>query len=400
MSQPIRFKEPKIIRAARGWFISLYYLLPDNSGYKRFEISGGVNYIKNLQEREKVLQNMLTHLKKQLQNGFNPFLPELEQAYKAAIEEKKESIAKIELKEKNWTLADGCSQYLTYCKEINLSENSLKTYNSYLGNFMRWLEIEKLQEVACCSVDEDFIKKFLDDMQERNSWSPRTYNNHLNFMVAFFSRLQKLEKRKNKAIRYEIDLSDVPEKKTRAEKNRYYTEQVAEKVKKELVKDEVMFNYVKWVFYSCMRPREIRHLQVQHIDLSTRQIKATGPTAKTGDRYVPICDELAALIKKMEIDKLPLNYFIFGYHGVSSAEIASRDYYTKRYKPIKEKLGLDDKYTLYGWKHTRVVNLLMAGFTDQEVMSLTGHSDYQSFMAYKRELMVDTQKMKGKTISL
>ena len=41
----------------------------------------------------------------------------------------------------------------------------------------------------------------------------------------------------------------------------------------------------------------------------------------------------------------------------------------------------------------------MAGFTDQEVMSLTGHTDYKSFMAYKRELMVDTSAMKGKTIA-
>lgn len=72
--------------------------------------------------------------------------------------------------------------------------------------------------------------------------------------------------------------------------------------------------------------------------------------------------------------------------------------FTNGYKLIKDKLGLDNKYTLYGWKHTRVVNLLMAGFTDNEVMSLTGHSDHKSFMAYKRELMVDTSAMKGKTI--
>ncbi|MEL7587833.1 MAG: hypothetical protein AAGU19_14085 [Prolixibacteraceae bacterium] len=40
----------------------------------------------------------------------------------------------------------------------------------------------------------------------------------------------------------------------------------------------------------------------------------------------------------------------------------------------------------------------MTGFTDNEVMSLTRHSDYKSFMAYKRELMVDTSAMKEKTI--
>ncbi|MGH2623981.1 MAG: ATP-binding protein, partial [Sphingobacterium sp.] len=36
--------------------------------------------------------------------------------------------------------------------------------------------------------------------------------------------------------------------------------------------------------------------QIQHIDLKARQIKAIGPTAKIGDRFVPICDELYELI--------------------------------------------------------------------------------------------------------
>jgi len=97
--------------------------------------------------------------------------------------------------------------------------------------------------------------------------------------------------------------------------------------------------------------------------------------------------------------KLPLNYYVFGgKNGKPGKERLSRDLFTNSYKLIKDKLQLNNKYTLYGWKHTRVVNLLGAGFTDTEVMSRTGHSDYQSFMAYKRELMIDTSAMKGKTI--
>jgi integrase len=211
--------------------------------------------------------------------------------------------------------------------------------------------------------------------------------------------MEKLEKKQNKGIKYQIDLQDIEMKKDRAEKNRYYSAVVALKVKKELAKNESLYNYVKWIFYSCMRPREIRLLQINHIDIQARQIKAIAPTAKTGDRFIPICDELMALIKSMKLMKLPLNYYVFGgKNGKPGKERLSRDLFTNSYKLIKDKLGLDNKYTLYGWKHTRVVNLLMAGFTDAEVMSLTGHSDYQSFMAYKRELMVDTSAMKGKTI--
>ncbi|MGO3267867.1 MAG: tyrosine-type recombinase/integrase [Sphingobacteriaceae bacterium] len=348
---------------------------------------------------EASIQAMLTYLKKQLDNGFDPFFPEIEDQYRNAIEKKKEEIEEAD-RAGDWNLEFGLKLFIENCRERNLSENTIKTYNTYVRNFEDWLRNNELMYTKCASVDETFARRFLNESYEGNKWSPRTYNNHLNFLMVFFARVQKLEKRQNHNVNYMLDLTDLEEKKTRAEKNRYYTGAVAEKVKKELKKDAIMYNYVKWLFYSCMRPKEIRLLQIKNIDIHTRQIKATAPTAKTGDRYIPICDELADLIKGMKLDELPLDFYVFGEKGVSSFEIASRDYYTKRYKPIKDKLGLDDKYSLYGWKHTRVVNLLIAGFNDQEVMSLTGHTDYQSYLAYKRELMVDSSKMKGRTVAL
>ena len=399
MGQNVKYKEPKIIRAKRGWFIALYFMRPDKSGYKRFEFSGGVNYITDLEERESTIQSMLTYLKKQLDNGFDPFFPEIEDHYKEAIEKKKAEIENAETSG-TWNLEFGLKRFIENCKERNLSENTIKTYNTYVRNFGEWLRKHGLMLTKCAKVDESFARRFLNESFGENKWSPRTYNNHLSFLMVFFARVQKLEKRQNRKVDYILDLSDLEEKKTRAEKNRYYSGSVADKVKKELRKDPVMYNYVKWLFYSCMRPKEIRLLQIKNIDIHARQIKATAPTAKTGDRYIPICDELADLIKGMKLDKLPLDFYVFGEKGVSSSEIASRDYYTKRYKPIKDKLGLDDKYSLYGWKHTRVVTLLVAGFSDQEVMTLTGHTDYQSYLAYKRDLMVDSSKMKGKTVAL
>jgi len=392
------YKEPKIIRAARGWFIALYYLKPDGSGFKRFEFSGGINYIKDLKERERQIQQMLKYLKKELNRGFNPFFPDLEERYKAAIEEKKESISKSERKSDRWTLEQGLKVYMDHCREKNLSENTLKTYGTYIENFQTWLSENNLLSMTCDLVDENLVRRFLNDSD--GVWLPRTYNNHLAFLRRFFDKLAKLEKKEHPTVKYVADLSDIEDKLTRAEKNRYYSANVAERVKKELDKDDAMYNYVKWIFYSCMRPREIRHLQIKHIDLGVRQIKVPAPTAKTGDRFVPICDELLEMILEMDLDRFPLDYYVFGDKGKIGEEIASRDYYAKRYKPIKERLGLDDKYTLYGWKHTRVVNLVLAGFTDNEIMTLTGHSDYKSYQAYKRDLMVDSSKMKGKTISI
>ena len=64
-----------------------------------------------------------------------------------------------------------------------------------------------------------------------------------------------------------------------------------------------------------MRPKEIRLLQINQIDVRARQIKATAPTAKTGDRFIPVCDELLELIESLNLTKLPLNFYVFGKMG-------------------------------------------------------------------------------------
>ena len=104
----VKYKTPRIVRAKRGWFIALYYERPDEPGtYKRFEISGGVNYIKDLREREKAIEFLRQKLIMILKDGFDPFYTKKEEILIEAIETKEES-----LKEKHWTLQDGFDIYM------------------------------------------------------------------------------------------------------------------------------------------------------------------------------------------------------------------------------------------------------------------------------------------------
>lgn len=399
MGKKPKYKEPKIVRAKRGWFIALYYLQPDESGYKRFELSGGINYIHDVEQKEKEIQDMLKYLVQELKNGFNPFFPDLESEYKNAVEIKKNNIVNAESLSNFWVVSTALDNFSEDCRSRNLAPKTIKTYESFIKNLRLWFESYE-HEPKACEITVTELIEFLETSFNEEEWSPRTYNNHVKFISTLFSRLSKIEKRINPDVSYKLDISEIDLKKDRAEKNRYYSPSVAEKVKKELEKDPDLYNYIKWVYYSCMRPREISLLKIQHIDMTARQIKAIGPTAKTGDRFIPICDELFELIKSMKLHKLPLNFYVFGKYCKPFETVGSDRAVTKRYMEIKNKLDLDDKYTVYGWKHTRVVNLLMAGFTDQQVMSLTGHRDFKGFLAYKRDLVIDSSIMKGKTITL
>lgn len=115
---------------------------------------------------------------------------------------------------------------------------------------------------------------------------------------------------------------------------------------------------------------------------------------------MPICDELYALIEQMQLSTQPLDYYVFGHGKKPSADLVFDDYFRDRYRPYKVKLGLDNNYTLYSWKHTRVVSLIIAGFDENQIMTLTDHRNRAGFEAYKRNLVIDNTIMKGKTIDI
>ncbi|GAA0881898.1 hypothetical protein GCM10009120_04940 [Sphingobacterium siyangense subsp. cladoniae] len=396
-----QFKNARIVRAKDGdWRVVYEYRVPGQTGkFRKFYVRDGINYIHDPEEKELAAQQLRDDIDYALAFGFNPFLPQEILCKQIATQEALLS-AEVERKaQKPWSVPQTTEKFLEYCRKRGLSENTVRTYVSFLNNLKKYVESMTDPHIPCSALTEQHIQDFLDYYFFEEEWTPRTYNNHAKFMSQFFARAAKLEKKHNRNITYEIDLSDLIIKKDRAEKNRYYSPIVAEKVKAELVKDPELYNYSKWIFYSCMRPKEIRCLKIQDIDLSSRQIKVPGPNGKTGDRLVPICDELHQLIRDMGIGKAKLNHYVFGKGQTISPEQVYEDYFRRRYQKIKDHLKLDYNYTLYSWKHTRVVSLITAGFDDNQVMTLTGHRDRAGFEAYKRELVIDNTIMKKKTIS-
>lgn len=402
------YKTPSIIRSKNGdWHVEYRFELPDQSGkFKRFKVRDGINYIRNIEHKEKAIKQLRNDVEKELVKGYNPFIkPESikNQAHEAIKNlENAEKQRLIDEVNKKWTLKIAIERFNTYCKWKELSSNTTRTYESFLNNFEEWLNGRNELDIPAYSYLETDLIKFLDTYYDQEDWTPRTYNNHIAFFITFFNRISKLEKKGDRNIRYEIDLTEPEYKTDTAEKNRYYTPIVADLVKKELDRPEYknLKQFIKWIFLSCMRPREIRLLKVQHINLEARQIKAIGPTAKTGDRYVPISDELLELIKEFKIEELAPNDHLFWKHNKTPSDMFPKDYFSSMYLEIKKKLNLDKNYTMYGWKHTRVVELIYSGFSDEAIKELTGHRDDKSFQAYKRDLIPNQNSlMKGKTIS-
>lgn len=395
MSRNKPYSEPIIVKPATGvWFVKYRYAIPGALGTrKEFRVKDGINRIADLQEREREIAILRDDISRALAEGYSPFR-ELEAVrrqvqFQLSVMEQQKERSKLQ----PFTLPEAIQAYMQYIVKKGLSERTIGTYRTYINNFEAWIEEAGLQQQPAHEYTETQFAEFLDSYADEEQWSARTYNNHVNFFAGFFARVEKIERKTDKSIRYDIDLEDLC-KIDRATKNKYYTDRLAIAVKKRL--DGPLRDFCAFLYYSCMRPRELRMLQIMDIDISARQI--TVNRGKTGQRKVPICNELLDLMLSMRLDKLPVNLYVFGKNGSPAEKAAYRDYFSERYAAIKKLLKLGKEFTMYGWKHTRVINLIKAGFADRDIMQLTGHKDVKSFEAYKRDLIVDpANTMTGST---
>jgi integrase len=400
------YKLPKICRAANNdWYVEYYYLNPFTLDFKRFKVREGVNYIKDPVEKENQIRALSKAINYALTKlHYSPF-EEAEILNQVIVKEETKQLAEIKtetIAADQWTLDQACTEYMAYCRWKKLADRTITGYQTFINALQEWVLDNGLQDIKARDYTQHELLLFLNTYSDQEDWTARTYNNYLDFFFTFFARVEKLEKRKSPGARYVMDLSDREYKNDTAERNRAYTPQIADLIKQQLAKagNENLSDFVEWIYHSCMRPKEIRLLKIQHINLLARQLKAIGPTAKTGDRMVPVCDELLQLIENRKLLKLNPNWYVFGNDGNPGPLPFNKNFFAIRYRKIKDYLELDINYTMYGWKHTAVINMIYAGFSHEEIMVRTGHKDRKSFEAYIRDLIVDySARMTGKTVA-
>lgn len=391
----LNYRNPIIRRYSDQWFVEYYYRCPADLlqyGYKewqRFKVYEDINRKKG-QDKEDYAKLLcdatLIALKDE---GYNPF---------DAIREQLKKENQVQLKLINSTsLKAAFKQFLDNKRENGLSDDTIGTYESYISKFENYLNIID-SHINVEDLDSAFIKEMLSHLHKLHEWNGTTYNNHLNFWVTLLNWFEAKPRQWVKRSDFVIGVNqELEHKSSNPMKHQYFGNNVAEKVKEHLKEFPSVEIYSRFIYYSCMRPNEIRNLKVENIDLLGRYIKIVG---KTKSRTVPICDELAELLSSLNLDKYQLDYYVFGSNGVVSDKKHSENFYLRIFREkIRKPLKLSENFTLYGWKHTRVVDLINAGYKDAEIMQITGHSETSSYDKYKRDLMGNiNSKLTGKTI--
>ena len=390
------YKTPTIVRAKNDWHVRYFYEYPNHPGkFKDFRVRDGINYIHDIDEKEKEIQKLRADIEYALKNlGYNPFLKDTKLSRKV-------SSAKSVIRHRNalMSLEAAVMWFIKTKKSLGVVDKTLADYERHIRKMINWCKPKGKMRIDDVKIDD--IELFLSENLESEEWSARTFNNYTNTITTFFNYLVA----KRKLSVNPVGIGMLERISNRAEKNKYYDQETLNKILPEVKKQPNLRRFILWTYYSCARGTELRALKIKHIDLNIKKISIMADTGKTGayvgKRSIPICQELMDIIVSEDLIRKPKEWYVFGKGGVPGPETIYHAFFAESYYKIKNDLGIDFKYTLYSFKHTRIVDLLMAGFEPIVVMQLTGHIDWGSFQKYIRELgAVMDKKLVGNTLTL
>jgi integrase len=106
------------------------------------------------------------------------------------------------------------------------------------------------------------------------------------------------------------------------------------------------------VFYTFIRPIELRRLKVGDVNLEKRKIFISGENSKNKKvEYVLISKQFAEILTEYKFLERPKDSPLF---DLNNDIKYSKNWFSTEFRKICNKLGLPKTYELYGWKHTGV----------------------------------------------
>lgn len=362
------YTKPKICRSEKGWYVWFRY----NGTLKRYKL--GINYIKNLQEREREANALRKALSRKLKKGWNPLVPELPEL-------------DVEM-----TLPAA----LNFCIQKKKETLSAKSYSGYKGT-VKFLNtaIESIgfNLLSMDEVKRAHIRKLMDIAAKQRKWSNKARNKHLNHLKALLSELIHWDIIENNPAH---NIKNLPVQETEANVPATMDQHIL--IKEKLESEHFnFFVFVATIFHTGMRPWEILQIKIEYIDFKASEIHLPAHITKTRkERTVPINRFLMELFFAIGADEVPNNYFLFGSFRIPGRGNCGpkndfipgptqlkRDTATKRWKKIvKDKMKVD--VNLYSYKHFGANQKIIAGMELDVLRELYGHTSKLMTMRYAK----------------
>ncbi|WP_053990097.1 site-specific integrase [Mangrovimonas sp. TPBH4] len=416
----------------KDWYVYYSYRDPETGKLTRqTNLKGDANFQKTKRNRLKILTQIKATLEKVLEAGYNPYAEDNSKVKDRLLskEPKVVEMARVEAKtdsrnndhkiapeisnkvtevaaskanhkvegiqeeaENVMTLGEAFKLGLETKQKV-LNATSYPKFKSRINRLKSWLQENGITEESSINlVTKKIVINYLNDVLQRTS--PRNRNNARVDLSSLFQVLEDNEVIAGNFVKKINVLSAKPIR------NKTYKPQENKEIYAYLEKeDPILSLFIKFVSYNFLRPIEVCRLKVKDLDVEDKKlyVKAKNKPVKT--KIIP-----AKLLKDLpDLTKMDRNSFLFTPDRIGgewdTTEVNKRDYFTKRFKKVKDHFGLDGNYGLYSFRHTFITMLyreLKKNFstyeTKSQLMLITGHSTMEALEKYLRDIDAELPK--------
>lgn len=279
---------------------------------------------------------------------------------------------------------DAFKLFIESRSERQIDPKSITTYQNTVNWLTEHFEAIGIIDGPISAVKHIQINAALKAAAKDRTWGATTINKEIEFSMTIFNWFEAEEYMVKNPSRSRI--AKLP---TQKSKHRWYDKKTAVIVRDAIIKAEKipLLRACQFTYYLLIRSKtELRKLTIGDIDRELGRVRYSADLSKTNiENYRDYPPEFDTILAAMKLEQYPDNYFVFGKHGLPGTAPCSHNYFSKLFKPIKDALKLSDDYTIYGWKHTRIVHEMMKGKDGYYISYICRHTTSQSTEDYKRD---------------
>jgi integrase len=374
--------------AKNVWYVNYSY------NGKQYRIKGNLNRIKD--PKEKTLQGeiLLQSIKNDLAHGYNP--------------ENIDSYEKL-LKQQEITLKEAVDEFIRDCSN-HARQKTVRTYTSKLKHLVEKHGDVKLNEITSRDIEKyihekihgtDYAIMYVEgrkfNLDRKTAWTPKTVASARRIFNTFFNWCIE-EKYISVNPVTNIDNKKIKSNNEPAERNNPFSVEDSERIMIYLdANDKLTAFFCRFIYHTCLRPGEIRNLQVKHIDLKNKRLRIPTSimknTKKNEADFINLSDEIIKVLMDNRIEEQPKDYFLFAKdskHFFGKVQIGVNSAYEGLKKAIKF-LGLSQKgYNLYSFKHFSNIQRYNSGWKLSEIMKANRHTSIVNTETYLRKITMQT----------
>lgn len=354
--------------------------------WARFRVKGLLNSVAE-EAYDAYAASLLHSVQVSLQNGFDPFQTDIKAYEEGALQ--LSPVMQITKVTKPKVTVLNCIE--AFLKQYP-TEKEKKPYRVITNVIEENLESTLNGPIQAIATDD--LRDVLRDLREEKEWKKSTYNDKVKKLRTFFNFAKDIKKWIKESPADSIALL------TKVDKARHtaFKDKDAAIVKRLMLEHEMQprgysaFRFCMAVYYTLTRPvEETRQMKCKDIDFERKIVNIDPERAKGGQGGpIPMAPELEAMFIEMGVDKAPGEHYIFGEGDKVGPIAVSVSWFSWFWREkIRRANGLNEDFTVYSWKHTRVIDLYLSGVKAADLQRMCRHRSATEFEEYLRDLGLD-----------